>query len=132
MILYIEFQQNPTYDSLTRGNYLNCKLGAYLDRAVPLVSESINTTSRDPGSCLTDIHDLRLKHLSLARLAAGSHGDAGCWVPNHTSLDRPVHGTSGGSTGDSHGRGLWGPFPRWHGGPGGVTANHACGQARAS
>lgn len=60
---------------------------------------------------LTYIHNLRLKHLSLARLVIGSHWDVGRGVPNHTSLNGPVHGTGGGRTGDSHRGILWDPFP---------------------
>lgn len=78
------------------------------------------------------VHDLRLQHLSLARLAVGSHGDACCWVPNHAPLDWPVHGTSGGSTSDSHSWTLWCPFPRRHAGPGSATANHSCMQGRGN
>lgn len=92
------------------------------------LSKHGNERSRALGG-LTYTHDLRRKHLPLARLAAGSHGDAGRWVPDHTSLDWPVHGTGGGGAGDSHGT-LWCPIPRWHSGPGSVTANHACRQAK--
>lgn len=130
---YTEFQQSPTHGSVTWRDYLNCKLGAGLERtygAVTLLEESTKTKSREHCSYLTYIHDLRLKHLSLAGLAVGSHGDAGGWVPNHTSLDWPVHGTGGSSTGDSHSRTLWCPFPRRHGGPGRITANHSCRQAK--
>lgn len=84
------------------------------------------------GRSLTYVHDLRLKHLSLARLAVGSHGDAGCWVPNHASLDWSVHGTSGSSTSDSHSWTLWCPFPRRHAGPGSAAANHSCIQDRGN
>lgn len=90
----------------------------------------VKMKSKGCGNHLTHIHDLRLKHLSLARLAAGSHGDAGCWVPDHTSLDRPVHGIAGSSTGDPHGRTLGCPLPRRHSGPGSTAANHAYRQGR--
>lgn len=94
--------------------------------------ESLKRGEQRVSHCLTYVHDLRLKHLSLARLAVGSHGDAGCWVPNHASLDWPVHGTSSSSTGDSHSCTLWCPFPRGHGGPRSATANHSCMQGRGN
>lgn len=129
-----EFLQNPTYDNLTWGDYLHCKLAACLERtygAVTLLRKDKNY-NQEHWNNLTYIHDLRLQHLSLARLAVGSHGDAGCWIPNHSSLDWPVHGTGGSSTGDSHSRILWCPFPRWHRGPGSITTNHSCRQAKGN
>lgn len=122
-----------------------CHLGQLHSRGLPM-GQARSRSWKDRGAdgpsdvrrkeqwvkSLTYVHDLRLQHLSLARLAVGSHGDACCWVPNHAPLDWPVHGTSGGSTSDSHSWTLWCPFPRRHAGPGSATANHSCMQGRGN